>query len=88
VSQKTIEVALYGGPQDGATARVSRGCTIFAVTEIRKDHTTFGAYELDKSDGKFKYKVIQCDPTSTSQTQPPLDGGKPWPQDPLAPSGS
>jgi hypothetical protein len=61
MSQKTIEVALYGGPQDGATARVSRGCTIFAVTEIRKDQVTFGAYELDRTDGKFKYKVIQIE---------------------------
>jgi hypothetical protein len=30
----------------------------------------------------------QCDPPSTSRTQSPLGGDKPWPQDPLAPSGS
>jgi hypothetical protein len=83
---RTIEVTLHGGPQDGGIAKVTRGCTAFAVTEIKQNQTVFGVYELDRKDGRFKYRMVQLERTTTPQTPPHLDADKPFPEDPLAPN--
>ena len=36
----------------------------------------------------WESKSVKADPSSIGQTPPPLDDGKPWPQDPLDPIGS
>ena len=87
MSKKTIEVEMHGGPQDGGKARILRGCTAFAVSEFQYGQTVFGAYELDKKDGKFKYVLVKIDDSAKPQTPPHLADGKPWPEDPLAPYG-
>ena len=82
--RKTIDVQLFGGPHDGGIATVERGCTAFAVAEFRYGQTHFGAYELDKKDGKFKFVLVKLDDEAIRQTESLRPDGKPWPKDPLS----